>query len=68
VEPLYHFDPLYHLNERIRQLCAQAANASEDEAPEVLEALQGALRKHSELMRKMVAGSLQPPSSSNAAD
>ena len=46
------------LDERIRQLCAEAAKADDTEVPEILAELQSLLREHNEFVRKMVSQTL----------
>ena len=48
------------LDERIRQLCAEAVSAEDSEVPEILGELQSLLREHSEFVRKMVSQTLNP--------
>jgi uncharacterized coiled-coil protein SlyX len=46
------------LDERIRELCAQAATAQESEVEAVLSELQATLREHNQFVRQMTAQTL----------
>jgi len=46
------------LDERIRQLCAEAAKADDSEVPEILAELQSLLREHNKFVRRMVSQTL----------
>lgn len=46
-------------DDKIRELCALAAAASEEEAEAILKELQTALQEHNEYVRQMVAETLK---------
>lgn len=46
------------LDERIRELCAEAAKADDADVPEILAELQSLLREHNEFVRTMVSQTL----------
>lgn len=46
------------LDERIRELCAEAAKADDTDVPEILAELQSLLREHNEFVRMMVSQTL----------
>lgn len=63
---------LLQINERVRVLCAKAANAREGEAEEILAELREALKEHARFVRLMAGQTLTRmkkdlPSSRNAA-
>ena len=59
------------IDERVRKLCAKAANAREEEVNEILAELREALREHTRFVRFMASKTLNrvnnelPPSSQN---
>jgi hypothetical protein len=52
---------IHDIEDRIRELCAKAAAADEDEAQEILSELNAALRQHSDFLRKITAKTLNLP-------
>jgi hypothetical protein len=58
---------VHPLNERIRELCARAAEAEEAEVEAIFSELQDALREHSRFVRAMTAQTLNRMSSKHAA-
>jgi hypothetical protein len=52
---------IHDIEDRIRELCAKAAAADEDEAQEILPELNKALRQHSDFLRKITAKTLNLP-------
>jgi hypothetical protein len=58
---------VHPLNERIRELCARAAEAKDAEVEAIFSELQEALREHSRFVRAMTAQTLNRMSSKHAA-
>jgi hypothetical protein len=60
------------IEERIRELCARAANVPDSEVPELFSELKSLLAEHSEFVRYLAAKTLnrvsEEPTSSKAAD
>jgi hypothetical protein len=52
---------IHDIEDRIRDLCAKAAAADEDEAQKILSELNKALRQHSDFLRKITAKTLNLP-------
>jgi hypothetical protein len=52
---------IHDIEDRIRELCAKAAAADEDEAQQILSELNAALRQHSDFLRKITAKTLNLP-------
>jgi hypothetical protein len=58
-----------HFDERVRQLCASAVIAKEDEVEAIFTELRAILQEHAQFVREMAARALsRSPSSSKAAD
>ena len=58
-----------HFDERVRQLCARAVTAKEEEVEGVFIELRAVLQEHAQFVREMATRVLsRSPSSSNAAD
>jgi hypothetical protein len=48
------------LADRIRELCDEAVNATDDDVASIIKELQVALREHNERLRQLAAQSLGP--------